>query len=272
MASGCAQESLLSPLNWGVGDDRTAATSNIAYGESARQRLDVYRPRGAQHAPVVLFWHGGSWQRGGKDYYAFVGESLTRRGFVAVLPDYRLAPDHPFPDFLEDAASALRWTRDHAAAFGGDPDRIYLSGHSAGGHIALIVALDPQYLRAVGMAPREIAGVMSLAGPTGLENLRGSGLTGVFPQAIPDRAFSPIALAADHGSTAPPILLMTGLDDGVVPASNTGKLADAIRAGGGDVTAKFFPDVGHVGILLGFSGLFEGRTRAVEDMARFAGL
>ena len=248
------------------------ATTDLAYGADARQTLDVYRPQGAQQAPVMVFWYGGSWQQGSKDYYRFVGQSLARRGFVAILPDYRLAPDHPFPAFVEDAASAVRWARDHAEEFGGDPNRIYVSGHSAGGHIALMLTLDPRYLDAVGLAPSDLAGVVSLAGPTGLENLRGEALKGVFPRAIPDDAFSPIALAARDAEMAPPILLMIGLDDDVVYASSVARLADAIRAGGGSVTVKAYPGIGHIGLMLGFAAPFEGNSRAVDDLARFAGL
>jgi acetyl esterase/lipase len=268
--SACANEALLIPLNWGK--SQALAFADLAYGTDTRQTLDVYRPQGAQQAPVMLFWHGGSWKHGDKDYYQFVGTSLARRGFVTILPNYRLAPDHEFPAFVEDAASAVRWARDHAAEYGGDPNWIYLSGHSAGGHSALMLALDPQYLRAVGLAPSDIAGVVSLAGPTGLENLRGEGLRGVFSQVVPDQAFSPIALASRHAANAPPMLLMTGLDDDVVDASRVAKLADAIRVGGGTVMVKAYPGIGHIGLILGFSDAFEGNSKAADDIAWFAGL
>ena len=270
--SACANEALLIPLNWAKAGGETVATTDLAYGTDARQKLDVYRPQAAQRAPVILFWYGGSWRHGEKDYYRFVGISLARRGFVAILPDYRLAPDHGFPAFVNDAASAVRWARDHAKDYGGDRDRIYISGHSAGGHSALMLALDPQYLRAVGLAPSDIAGAISLAGPTGLENLRGEGLKGVFPPAVPDGAFLPIALARLHAATAPPILLMTGLDDDVVLASSVARLADSIRTSGGTVAVKAYPGIGHIELMLGFSGSFEGSGAAADDLARFAGL
>ena len=270
--SACANEALLIPLNWSKAGGQIAATTDLAYGSDARQKLDVYRPQAARRAPVILFWYGGSWQHGDKSYYQFVGTSLAQRGFVAILPDYRLAPEHPFPAFVEDAASAVRWARDYAEDHGGDPNRIYVSGHSAGGHSALMLALDPQYLRAVGLAPSDIAGVVSLAGPTGLGNLRGEGLKGVFPPTVPDGAFSPIALAPLHAATAPPILLMTGLDDDVVYASSVAKLADSIRAGGGTVAVKAYPGIGHIELMLGFSDSFKGSGKGADDMARFAGL
>ncbi|MGH6892508.1 MAG: alpha/beta hydrolase [Dongiaceae bacterium] len=268
----CAGEALLVPLNWDGAGERIATTTDVSYGADARQRLDIYRPADARKAPVILFWYGGSWQHGAKDYYAFVGAALARQGFVAILPDYRLAPDHPFPTFVEDAASAVGWAHDHADELGGDPRRIYLSGHSAGGHSALMLALDPRYLRAVGMAPRDLAGVVSLAGPTGLEHLRGEGLKGVFPLDVPDESFSPIALAPRYAALAPPILLITGLDDDVIYAGSVARLADAIRAGDGQVVMKAYPDTGHLGLLLGFSDLFEAPSKVAADMARFAGL
>ena len=270
--SACTAETLLLPLNWSEHDSRVLATNDLAYGADARQTLDVYRPEESQQAPVMVFWYGGSWQQGSKDYYRFVGQSLARRGFVAVLPDYRLAPDHPFPAFVEDAASTVRWVLDHAEKFGGDPKRIYISGHSAGGHNALMLALDPRYLDAVGLAQSDLAGVVSLAGPTALENLRGEALKGVFPRATPDDAFSPAALAARDAEMAPPILLMVGLDDDVVDAGNVTRLADAIRAGGGSVTVKAYPGIGHIGLMLGFAAPFEGNSRAADDLAQFAGL
>jgi acetyl esterase/lipase len=272
LLSACSAETLLLPLNWSEQDTHVVSTTDLAYGADARQTLDVYRPHEARQAPVMVFWYGGSWRHGSKDYYRFTGQSLARRGFVAILPDYRLAPDHPFPAFVEDAASAVRWARDHSKEFGGDPNRIYISGHSAGGHNALMLALDPRYLDAVGLTPSDLAGVVSLAGPTGLENLRGEALKGVFPYAIPDEAFSPIALAARHAEMAPPILLMIGLDDDVIYASSVAKLADAIRAGGGSVTVKAYPGIGHIGLMLGFAAPFEGSSRAADDLARFAGL
>jgi acetyl esterase/lipase len=271
IASACASEALLAPLNWGESPSVVTQT-DLPYGADERQQLDVYRPAGASNAPVIVFWYGGSWRRGAKEYYGFVGTALARQGFVAVLPDYRLAPKHPFPDFVLDAAAAVRWARDHAAELGGDPDRLYLSGHSAGGHTAMMLALDDRYLREVGMQPHDVAGVISLAGPTGLENLRGRSLAGVFPLEIPDARFSPIALALQTAAAAPPFLLMTGLDDDVIYASSIERLAHAIRAGGGRVVVEMYPDTGHIGLVLDFSGLFDSSSGVATRIAQFAGL
>src|SRR5262245_1487022 len=106
-------------------------TTDIAYGSDKRPKLDVYVPEApsaaqvAQSAtrplrPVVVFWYGGSWQDGSKSEYRFVGAALAERGFIAVLPDYRLYPKVKFPAFVDDAAKAVAWVQQHAEEFGGD--------------------------------------------------------------------------------------------------------------------------------------------------------
>jgi acetyl esterase/lipase len=270
--SACALETLLEPLNWSAPGTGIARTTGLAYGADARQQLDIYAPMQAHGAPVLLFWHGGSWQSGDKDRYRFVGARLARQGFVVAIPNYRLAPEDSFPAFEQDAALAVRWMSDHARDFGGDPARMFLSGHSAGGHIALVLALDDRYLRAVGLSPSRLAGIVSIAGPTGLENLRGDRLEGVFPADVPDRDFSPIALAPNTAGVAPPFLLLSGLDDDVIYASNVARLAEAIRAGGGRVSVRAYPGTGHLGLLLAFSDVFAEHRFIVHDIAIFANL
>lgn len=270
LVAGCAQENLLTPLNWAASSARFERYDSLAYGPDPRQTLDLYVPRLARPAPVMVFWHGGSWQNGDKDYYRFVGAALAERGILAVVANYRLAPRCAFPCFMQDAALAVRWARDHAATYGGDAARLYLSGHSAGGHMALLLALDPSHLAQVGLAPADLAGIVALAAPTGLENLRGQGLAGVFPAAAPDQSISPIALAA-AAADAPPVLLLSGADDGVVYPSSTRRLAAALREGGGQVSLVEYPEIGHLGLLLQFSDLFGGEGGAPDDLARFVG-
>jgi acetyl esterase/lipase len=270
--SACASEALLEPLNWSASSTGIKRATDLAYGAESRQQLDIYAPIEARGAPILLFWHGGSWQSGDKDRYRFVGARLARQGFVVAVPNYRLAPANPFPAFMQDAALAVRWLSDHASEFGGDPARMYLSGHSAGGHIALILALDDRYLRAVGLTPSRLAGIVSIAGPTGLENLRGDGLKGVFPSDVPDRHFSPIALAPSTARTAAPFLLISGLDDDVIYASSVARLASAIRAGGGQASVRAYPGVGHLGLLLAFSDAFSAGGVIADDIAVFANL
>ena len=124
------------------GDVRTEV--DIEYGPAPRQRLDVYRtatPAGTAAAPIVIYIHGGGFVAGGKNedgvYYRNVGEYFARRGFVAIVPNYRLAPDHPWPAGAQDVGAVVTWAGLNAAHYGGDPVRRFIIGQSAGAtHVA----------------------------------------------------------------------------------------------------------------------------------------
>ena len=128
-------------------------TCSIAYAERSRHRLDICRPGGAVAAPVVVFFYGGAWRSGNKALYRYVAKALARRGYVAVVPDYRIYPEARYPDFLEDGAQVVRWVKDNIGRFGGDPDKIFLKGHSAGAHIAAMLSIDKRWLDKVGLTP-----------------------------------------------------------------------------------------------------------------------
>lgn len=124
---------------------------NLAYGEAGfRNLLDVYRPKTpAQGCPVLLQIHGGAWTVGRKDQQGLpLMNHLASRGWVCVAPNYRLSPRATFPDHLVDVKRALAWVREHIREYGGDPDFVVVTGGSAGGHLASLVALtanDPRY-------------------------------------------------------------------------------------------------------------------------------
>ena len=99
----------------------TATIRHRLWHTLPRQALDVYRPLGAGPHPVIVFFYGGGWECGERGQYRFVAETLTRHGYVVVIPDYRVYPEVRFPAFIEDGARAVRWARDHAAHYGGDP-------------------------------------------------------------------------------------------------------------------------------------------------------
>lgn len=132
--------------------------------DAEKHRLDVYRPRGAVRRPVLFFLHGGAWVRGDRKQYPFFGNRFARAGYVVVIPSYRLAPKHPHPAQIEDAAAAFAWTVRNIASHGGDPARVVIAGHSAGGHLAALLATDERWLRAHGLDASSIRGVISLSG------------------------------------------------------------------------------------------------------------
>ncbi|HLI26453.1 MAG TPA: alpha/beta hydrolase [Chloroflexota bacterium] len=142
------------------------AQSDVAYGADPRQRLDLYLPATRGGAPVVLFVHGGGWSIGDKAQFGWVGEQLAAQGVVAALANYRLSPAVQHPEHTKDVARAAAWLYRHAASYGGEPTRLYLVGHSAGAHLAALVALDRSYLVAEGLTPAIVRGVVGIAGPT----------------------------------------------------------------------------------------------------------
>lgn len=129
--------------------------------------LDIYTPKTGQDHPVILMIHGGGWQRGDKakaNVVANKARYFTENGHVFVSINYRLSPavKHPVP--AQDVARAIAWTHGNIGRYQGDPDRIYLMGHSAGAHLAALVATDQRYLQGVQQSPRSLKGVILLDG------------------------------------------------------------------------------------------------------------
>ena len=126
--------------------------ANAASGTGV-QHLNVYAPRRKkQPAPVLVFIHGGSWKSGKKELYYYLGKRLARKGVVAVVIDYPLSPAAQYNEMARSAARAVQWTQDHIADYGGDPDRIFVSGHSAGGHLAALITVRKGYFDTLGIA------------------------------------------------------------------------------------------------------------------------
>jgi acetyl esterase/lipase len=142
-----------------------------------RHRLDVYRPKGKDPCPVLVFWHGGAWVVGQKDNYfgvygyGTIARCLAERGLVVVLPNYRLSPGVRHPEHIKDAARAFAWTCRNVQRYGGDPKLIFIGGHSAGGHLAALLATDESYLKKEGRSRRDIRGVIGASGVYRVDNL-----------------------------------------------------------------------------------------------------
>lgn len=240
---------------------------DVSFGPERRQRLDVYAAEGAANAPVIVFIYGGSWASGSKDDYAFAGAALASRGFVTVIPDYRLVPGVRFPSFIEDCAAAMRWTADQVAEFGGDASRIVLVGHSAGAYNTMMLALDARYLRDAGVDAARVRGVVGLAGPYDFLPFDVDATRNAFGQA-PDTALTqPVNFAR---ADAPPLLLLWGEADTTVGPRNLRGLESAMQRVGGRVETKTYPGVNHVDIMLALSRPLRGRAPTLEDVTEFA--
>lgn len=236
LSSGC-ERAIFGVLNRGAGPPAASAVFDPEHGLS----LDVYRPAaGPAATPVVVFFYGGSWQRGERAQYAFVGKRLAENGVLAIVADYRTFPRAKFPGFMDDAAQAVAWTRAHAADYGGDPARVFIAGHSAGAQIAGLLGTDARYLQRAGVPIAQVAGVIGLSGP--YDFVVGKAYAKIFdpPSQYPD------AQAVNFvDGDEPPFLLVHGNDDEVVEFKDSVELADKLKANGEPATLLLLPGAGH---------------------------
>lgn len=242
-------------------------SADVPYGPDVRHRLDVYRPAvGPRQAPIVIFLYGGSWTEGERLQYRFVGESLAERGYLAIIPDYRLHPEGRFPGFLEDAAQVVAWAVANGAAHGGDPQRIFLMGHSAGAYNAVMVAADRHYLAKAGVDRRAVKGVIGLAGPYDFKPEQYARTRLVFGHVENVAATQPIEVA---DSATPPMLLLHGAGDLVVDPRHAERLAARLEALGVPVRTRLYRKAGHASILIALSALSLDKPPVLSDLDRF---
>jgi len=228
--------------------------------------LDVYRPPAASAVPVVVFFYGGSWQGGRKETYRFAAAALVRAGFVVIVPDYRVFPEVRYPGFLEDGAAAVGFARNNAGRYGGNPGRIFVMGHSAGAHIAAMLALDDRWLIDAGIPTGGITGLIGLAGPYDFLPLRDGTLRTIFGG--DRRETQPIAHVT---SAAPPAFLATGAMDRVVDPGNSARLAARLTEAGCDARFRSYAGLGHMLIVaaLGLPALLRPLVPVLDDVANF---
>lgn len=244
-------------------------TRDVRYAPGDRHELDIYAPAADRPAPVVVFIYGGGWKDGDKDEYRFVAAALAARGFLTVVPDYRLFPAVRFPAFLQDNATAVAWTKANIARYGGDPRRMFLLGHSAGAYNVAMLTLDKQWLGAVTLDPdRDILGTVGLAGPYDFLPLHDPELEDIFAPAGDLRLTQPITFARGD---APPMFLAAGTADQTVLPRNTDHLAAAIRRDGGQVEERIYPGVNHVKIIGAMAGVLRWLAPSMTDVVGFLG-
>src|SRR5947209_3768613 len=134
--------------------------------KNERQALDLYAPAEGKGHPVVFWIHGGGWQAGKKIEVQAKPQAFVDRGFVFVSAGYRLLPEATVKEMAGDVARALHWVHDHAGDYGGDPDTIFVTGHSAGAQLAALVCTDDRYMKAEGLSLSDIKGCVPVDGDT----------------------------------------------------------------------------------------------------------
>ena len=262
--AGCAPVDLLNAV---VPTRDITITRDIAYGDKAKQKLDIYVPKNAApNAPIIVFFYGGAWQEGDKKDYLFAAQALASTGAIVVVPNYRVYPEVTFPGFLEDGAAATAWTLRNIGTYGGAPKTLFLAGHSAGAYVAIMLALDNDYFAKAGIGDVKLAGGIGISGPYDFLPLTRADIKPIF-EVVPDMAVTqPIHYAR---ADAPPLLLLAGEADTTVGAYNSHNLADRIRALGGRVEDRYYPGVEHVGSILALTSYFSGRAPIKADIAAF---
>ena len=250
----CSGQRLLNSLTLPGGYVRA---SNVIFDDATGLKLDVYTPTNAKNAPVVIFYYGGRWTEGDVASYEFVGAALAKQGFVAVVPDYRHYPAVKFPAFVQDAAKAVRWTHDHAQAYGGDVGRIFVMGHSAGAHLAALLATNESYLAGVGGSRSWLAGMIGLAGPYDFLPFTDADIQDMFGPPENYAASQPINFVDGRN---PPLLLLHGENDDSVWPKNSRNLAAKVKAAGGPVELVLYPKMSHSWIVATLSQPLQGQS------------
>ena len=267
LAAACSPLGLLNtlaPRDPGVG----RIASGLVYGDDPRQRFDLYGPAwrsGEPTAPVIVFFYGGGWDSGSRSLYGWAAQALAARGFVVALPDYRVVPEVVFPAFIEDAAMATARVAEVVGRYGGEPARLGVAGHSAGAHLAMMIALDRRYMSGVGR-PDLIKAAAGLAGPYEFLPFDVPSSKNAFGRAPDPTLTQPVTFVR---ADAPPLWLGHGTDDDVVHDDDTIILHDRMKAVGGRAEARLYPGLNHADLIATFSPLFRKKAPVLDDVAAF---
>lgn len=237
----------------------------VAGSRHPKHRLDVYAPKGASGAPVIHFVHGGYWIEGDKDFlapitalYGSVGMALAKRGVVTVVSSYRLSPEVAIDAIVDDVMAGLRWTEEHAREHGGDPDRIFMMGHSAGGHLVALAGADASLHRSRGMDPRAVRAYIPLSAVwdvQGMHDAHGAAWNAkvTLPVFGADRSrWSERSPLAKLDKDAPPFFILTGERDFPFMIPQAERARDRLKELGADVEHAVIPGSDHAGMVLRF--------------------
>jgi acetyl esterase/lipase len=231
--------------------------------DTRSNKLDIWSTatKGKKPRPVLVFFYGGGWANGTRTEYSYAARPFVEAGYIVVLPDYRKVPEVHFPGFVEDGAAAVKWVQANIGKYGGDPARVSIAGHSAGAHIALMLALDPQWL-----GDRPVTSAISLAGPADFYPFTSKRAIEAMSNAPDPLATQPVHFVRKD---APPILLIHGSADTVVRIRNSNSLYAKQQAAGGDITLRPQADGSHNDLVLALGTLFRGRYPVVKESVLF---
>ena len=249
---------------------QSSVLRDLEYGRDQRQKLDLYLlPFRAIAKGTVLYIHGGYWDSGDKRDYPFMADALLGMGFNVAVMNYRLAPVQVFPDFVTDAALAVKWLHAYRSQLGLKEGRLSVVGHSAGAHIAALLCCTPVHMERVGASRELIAGAVCMAGPHDfLDWLPGDlRMQAALGTSTGWNDTQPV-LVAD--GLNPPLLILHGLRDTVCTPLHAPALHGAITKRGGQAAYIWYEKLDHYTIIGAFSRLLRWlEPRIVRDVQRF---
>lgn len=240
---------------------------NIPYFEdpgadSRKHKLDLFTPRGVTDFPVLFFVHGGAWTSGDRKLYGLLGRVFARNGIGTVITSYRLSPGVKHPGHIEDVARAFAWTHKHIAEYGGRPDQIFVSGQSAGGHLAALLCTDEKYLKAHGLSLKNIRGAIPISG---IYTFRPGELPFIIGR---DQEAADSASPTNHVSgDEPPFLILYAASDLPRCDAMSNELRDELKKNGVDADCLEIPHRNHLTII--FQPMLGDRDTTVQTMLRF---
>lgn len=250
--------------SWGVwavaagraDDAKTARTfevevvKDIAYvdgkdADPAKHKLDLYLPKGPRDFPVLFWVHGGGWRNGDRKNVEPLAQAFAKHGIGTVAISYRLSPQVRFPEHVKDVARAFAWTYKNIAKHGGRPDAIFVSGHSAGGHLASLLASDDSYLKAEKLSLSNIRGAIPVSGPQRLP------FADRYKDVFGDSEENyPKASPLTHVSASqPPFLILYAGKDNEIIRTTSAELAEALKKVKVEASSVDFKDRDHGSII-----------------------
>ena len=262
-------------LNLLVPENGYELVSGVEYGANARQKLDIYLPKVAEKSAklepaalkkVIIFYYGGNWDSGARADYKFAAEALVSQGYIVVIPDYRVYPEVLFPALMADPVSAAKWVKTNIKKYSGDANKIYLAGHSAGAHMAVMMAINPEYLAQASLKPNDFAGVIGLAGPYDFLPLKSERLKIIFGPEAQQWKSQPINFVDGKN---PPLFLAVGMKDDTVWPRNTFNLAKKIKEKNGLVEVHEFASYGHVDMVSKLAKPLRGKGELLKSVITF---
>ena len=240
---------------------------DLHYGREPEQKLDIYLPEGDYRGAHLVFFHGGSWSSGHKDEYAFLGSALAAFGVSCAVVGYRLFPQVRYPVFVEDAAHAVAWLQREGCRYGFADGPLYLMGHSAGAHIACLLAMDERYRDMAHLDMEKVRGVIGLSGAYRFRPETSPVYSEIFAVAAPDyETIKPINYVGAHQV---PLLLLHGSEDTTVGVKVAQRMFEAATEAGQKVHLHIQPGYGHVRPLFDFLPFMPNHQKTMAVLLAF---